>query len=385
MRCPGCPRAVDVPAAQTQPQPSAEPAANPGAEPDTATTADPVLICGEIRTRLLPASRPLSGAAAAELLALRTDERVRVSERPNHYAVSPDVLTGVDVRLPADLGPRVRAVGTLAARAVLTGGRVLQSSARFHCQATGPDRRQPWGHYLLRPGAVEPIGSLQAAASARSFLAGASRADGPDLGIGVVAERLPAALLRHRLLDQRPPFRAAQTRLRWAAWLAADGEGPSIESFTLAEDGLRTVALRVPPGTPPIVVAALCEDLALHDWLLTTLARMVDRAESRAAVGPTVVTLLRPAIEHLVHLWLPGARVDPGLDPVWATLERSPAFSRQWLILVQRVRDQLALHSLPMPPGSALPDPAGHPRPDTPDTTASRQRRRHPPRPSREL
>ncbi|OSC54853.1 hypothetical protein B5181_36735, partial [Streptomyces sp. 4F] len=57
-------------------------------------------------------------------------------------------------------GARVRAVGTVAARAALTEGRVLQTSARFHLPATGPDQRRPWGEYLVRPGVVEPLGKL---------------------------------------------------------------------------------------------------------------------------------------------------------------------------------------------------------------------------------
>lgn len=87
-----------------------------------ADIAAPVLACGEVRTCLLPAFQALDSRTAAQLLRLRADERVRVSERPNLYALSPDVLTGVDCPLPTANGARVRAVGTVAARAALTEG-----------------------------------------------------------------------------------------------------------------------------------------------------------------------------------------------------------------------------------------------------------------------
>src|SRR5262245_49860006 len=103
----------------------------------------PVLACGEVRTCLLPSFQALDGRAAAQLLRLRADELVRVSERPNLYALSPDVLTGVDCRLPTSNGAKVRAVGTVAARAALTEGRVLQATAYFSAPATGPDVRRP--------------------------------------------------------------------------------------------------------------------------------------------------------------------------------------------------------------------------------------------------
>jgi hypothetical protein len=139
----------------------------------------------------------------------------------------------------------------------------------------------------------------------------------------------------------------------------AEGDaGPSIERFTLAEDELRTVRLRVPPGTPCADLAGLCDDLALHDWLLTTLVGLLDgislgartapvRARPGAPDRPTVVRALRPAVDHLLHLWMPRARVARELVPLWDVLEERPGFTRQWQALVQRIRDQLTLHAIP--------------------------------------
>lgn len=323
-----------------------------------------VLACGEVRTSLLPALQALDSRAAAQLLGLRADERVLLSERPNLYGRSPDTLTGVDCPLPSANGARVRAVGTVAARAVLTEGRLLQSSAYFKVPATGPDHRRPWGHYLVRPGVVEPFGKLPHEAVAEGVLNGGRHG---DLDVGLIADGLHTRLLRHPLLDHRPPLRSRPTRLRWVALPAALGAGPSIERFTLAEDELRTVRLRVPEGTPSEEVAGLCDDLALHDWLLTTVVRILDGirlgagpgappARQRAGTGggageghPAVVRALRPAVDHLLHLWMPRARVAQDLALLWDALEERPGFTRQWQTLVQRIRDQLTLHAIPSP------------------------------------
>ncbi|MFE5209803.1 SCO2521 family protein [Streptomyces sp. NPDC056600] len=307
--------------------------------------AETVLLCGEVRTCLLPAHQALDIRAAAQLLRLRADERVLVSERPNLYARSPDALTGVDCPLPSANGAKVRAVGTVAARGALTEGRVLQTSARLSVTARGPDHRQPWGHYLVRPGLLEPFGRLPREAVAEGVLAGARRG---ELDVGLIADGLLTRLLRHPLLDQRPPFKSRPTRLRWTALTAGPGaDRPTIEALTLAEDELRTLTLRVPPGADPAEVAALCEDLALHDWLLTTLVRLLDGSRLGSADGTAVVRALRPAVDHLLHLWMPRARLDPAFAVLWDALEERPGFTRQWQALVRRIRDQLALHAIP--------------------------------------
>ncbi|MFD5630461.1 SCO2521 family protein [Streptomyces sp. NPDC127072] len=301
-----------------------------------------VLVCGEVRTGLLPTFEPLDVRAAEQLLRLRADELVVVSKRPNLYVLSPETLTGVDCLLPTSNGAKVRAVGTVTARAALTEGRLLQANAYFRAPASGPDERRPWGHYLVRPGVVEPLGKLPQEAVARGALAGSGRG---DLDLGLIAEGLLAKLLRHRLLNQRTPMKSQRTRLRWVALPAADGEGASIDRFTLAEDELRTVRLRVPESVEPAAVAGLCEDLALHDWLLTTVVRLLDGGRLGSSDETGTALVLRPAVDHLLHLWMPGARVDRALGLLWEVLEQEPGFSRQWQTLAQRIRDQLALQA----------------------------------------
>ncbi|MGW2515811.1 SCO2521 family protein [Streptomyces sp. NPDC001617] len=307
--------------------------------------ARPVLACGEVRTCLLPSFQALDGRAAAQLLRLRADEQVRVSERPNLYALSPEVLTGVDCRLPTSNGAKVRAVGTVAARATLTEGRLLQSTAYFSAPAAGPDVRRPWGHYLVRPGVVEPFGKLPEQPTTEGVLRGPGR---DELDLGAIAESLLTRLLRHPLLDRKVPFKSRRTQLRWVAHRIPEGERAELTRFTLAEDGLRTVRLRLPADTPVAAAAGLCEDLALHDWLLTTVVHMLDSSRLAAADGPAAVLALRPAVDHLLHLWMPHARVDRSLVHLWEVLEREPGFTRQWRNLVQRIRDQLAVQAIPL-------------------------------------
>jgi hypothetical protein len=307
------------------------------------TTSGPVLVCGEVRTCLLPTRDAVDERAAVQLLRLRADERVRVSRHPNRHAVSPDVLTGVDCRLPTATGARSRAVGTVTARAALTEGRVLQSTAYFSAPAAGPDRRRPWGYYLVRPGSLVPIGQLPEKSVTEAFLTGHQPG---ELDIGSMAESLLARISRqHRILDYDTPLTTADTSLRWTAAAAADAEEASL-LFTKADDGLRIVELRLPRGTAPAAAAGLCEDLALHDWLLTTVADKLDGLRVGSEDDRALLKVLRPIVDHLLHLWMPRARVDGTLHTAWDELEKNPGYSRQWHALAQRIRDQLFLQIL---------------------------------------
>ncbi|MFI1371077.1 SCO2521 family protein [Streptomyces longwoodensis] len=313
-----------------------------GAQESTPRPARPVLACGEVRTCLLPTRDAVDEGAAEALLRLRADERVRVSRRPNRCAVSPDVLTGVDCRLPTANGAKVRAIGTVAARAVLTEGRVLQSTAYFAAPADGPDSRRPWGYYLVRPGLLVPVGRLPAPAVAEGFLAGHRPG---ELDVGSVAESLLARISRAPLLDYDTPLNTPSTVLRWTARPAPADSEPSLR-FTVGEEGLRTVALRLPEGTPPAAVAGLCEDLALHDWLLTTVGDKLDGVRLGTDDQAAVRKVLGPLVDHLLHLWMPRARLERVLAGLWDALEEAPGFTRQWDALAQRIRDQLALRAL---------------------------------------
>jgi hypothetical protein len=144
--------------------------------------------------------------------------------------------------------------------------------------------------------------------------------------------------------------------LRWVA-IGVEEADPTIPAnpaeppvtFTIDGDLRRTLVIRVALADEPdraARIVALCEDIALHDWLLTTLLDQMERSRVGAADPSYVIGRLRPAIDHLLHLWMPAARIDPAVEPLWAGLERRPGFSRQWKASVEQVRDQVAVNSI---------------------------------------
>jgi hypothetical protein len=293
-----------------------------------------MLTVGEVRTGLLQNSQPVRSDVAAELLALLPGARVRTGTRPIQLAVSPDVLTGVDCRLATRTGARPRAVGTVQSRATLTGGRVLQGSSVTRLAPASADRRLPWSHYLSRPGVAEVVGRVDWPAVADGLLAAPA---GPDtLDLAAISDRVIDRVQRNTELDRRPPLRASRTTLRWVI----DRRPGSGTRFTVVNASLRTLRLTI-PEPDPVAVAALCEDIALHDWMLSTLSRLVE--DTRPGSGPEFVARLRPVVDHLLHLWLPGSRVAETLLPIWNGLEQHPGFTRQWNLLVNRLRDQIAV------------------------------------------
>ncbi|MEU8075717.1 SCO2521 family protein [Catellatospora citrea] len=308
----------------------------------TTTRQAAEVVIGEVHTALLQHSSAVSAATGAGLLALTAGERVRRSERPIAYAVSPPQLTGVDCDLPAAVGTGrrtrlapVRAVGTVTSRAVLTGGHVLQGSAYARVVADGERRRMPWSHYLARPGVLELIGKSGGLDVAGGHLHSTEPQTGL-LDLGAIGNRTIDTVQASRDIDRAAPFKSARTGLRWAA-----SEGGAFE-FRLVDDRHRTV--RLPRVVADAEAAAvLCEDIALHDWLLTTLLSLVGRAPAGRAGRRQVVERLAPALDYLLHLWMPAARVDAALAPVWRGLEQRPGLTRQWQTNVDRVRDQLAL------------------------------------------
>jgi hypothetical protein len=117
------------------------------------------------------------------------------------------------------------------------------------------------------------------------------------------------------------------------------------------------VRLRTPEPNPR-ALAEFCADLALHDWLLSTLLDIVDRAVGRTRPAPELISMLRPGIDNLVHAWMPAAHVSRSLDRIWPAFDLRSGFSLQWQKTVERIRDQLsaglieALGPLTEPPRS---------------------------------
>ncbi len=302
-----------------------------------------VLTVGEVHTGILRNSTSVSRALSTQALSLLLGERVRLFQRPIAYAVSPDILTGLDCRLPTSSGARVRGIGTAISHATITGGHVLQGSTYARVVKSEADRRLPWSHYLSRPGVVETVGKVGRDDLADGFTA--AKPSAVDLDLGAVSGRCMDAVQVSPGLDRTLPFRPQRTQLRWVAAAGGHGTADGPVRFTIQTGTLRTLRLGLGEHDVPTVVA-LCEDLALHDWLLTTLLELIER--SRLGAGPQVqvVTRLRPAIDYLLHLWMPAARVDRSVLPIWESLERRPGFTRQWEVSVNRIRDQIAVSAV---------------------------------------
>jgi hypothetical protein len=296
---------------------------------------------GEVHTGLLHHSAAVSPNTATRLLDVVLGERVRRSDRPNSYALSPDRLTGVDCFLPAASGSRIRGVGTAVSRAAITGGHVLQGSAFVQITRSTAARRLPWSYYLARPGVIETLGKAPAKHVADGFLDG-KPAPG-QLDLGAIGGRTMDTIQARRELDHRAAFRSSRTRLRWVV-TPADSASRSV-AFSTQNDTTRTVRLSGVTATLAEQVA-LCEDLALHDWLLTTLVALIERSRIGYGSRTDVLARLQPAIDYLLHLWMPAARIDQALLDVWQGVEHRPGFTRQWQINVDRVRDQLALGTM---------------------------------------
>jgi len=295
------------------------------------------LTIGEVHTGLLLTSAAVPVDTAVELLAIVPGGSVRTRQRPIRYAWSPEVLTGVDCSAPLADGGGVRIVGTPATRVSLTDGHIVQAGTYAIFRHDSAGRRRPWSHYLAQPGVLEVLGKASEESLSTGFLRGPSAPT--DLDLGGVNVRALASIQRSDYLDHTPPFRSRGTQLRWSAE-SSDGEQDI--AFTLSADGLRTVRLRAPEPDPR-ALADFCAHLALHDWLLSTLLDLVDRAVARSRPAAELIGILRPGIDHLVHAWMPAAHVSGTLDRIWQELDVRSGFSLQWQKTVERIRDQLSL------------------------------------------
>lgn len=295
------------------------------------------LTIGEVHTGLLLTSAAVPADTAAELLAIVPGLPVRTRQRPICYAWSPEQLTGVDCSALLAEQREVRVVGTPATRLSLTDGRIIQAGTHATLCHDRAGRRRPWAHYLAQPGVLEVLGKASEQSLAAGFLRGPVTPTALDLG--AVNVRALADVQRSELLDHSPPFRSRQTRLRWSA--ESSDERPEV-TFVLGADGLRTLRLRAEEPDPR-ALADFCADLALHDWLLSTLLDIVDRAVARARPPAELIGMLRPGIDHLVHAWMPAAHASRTLVGIWRELDLRSGFSLQWQKTVERIRDQMSV------------------------------------------
>ncbi|WP_330184213.1 SCO2521 family protein [Nocardia sp. NBC_01503] len=313
--------------------------------------SDPLVLLGEVRTGLLPASVALPPQEAAELLALLPGQRVLMRERPLALAISPSAAVGVDCQLATVSRSDSRAVGTVASHATLVGGRVAQSSSSVRVVRAADSNRRPWSHYLTQVGTVELIHRLgDDTAAAVDLTEGFLEASSATtLDLGSISERLLTQVRTDARLDRRPRLRTTATRLRWAARVAPrlDGavRGRTLFAFRLEDESTRSVRIMVPTVRDLAGVQRFCEDVAVHDWLLTTLDAALGDA-GRFGPHQDAVELLTPLLEQLVHLWMPGAHTPQRLRELWTRLESDPGFTRQWTAQIGQLRDRLAVATL---------------------------------------
>jgi hypothetical protein len=298
------------------------------------------LTIGEVHTGFLLTSAAVSADTATELLAILPGSSVHSRQRPVRYAWSPEILTGVDCSAPGANRREVRVVGTSTTRVALTDGQIIQASTHATLTHDHTGRRRPWAHYLAQPGVLEVLGTEAEDNLATGFLGG--QANAKTLDLSAINIRALAAIQRSHLLDQDPPFRTRRIRLRWSV---QDSESSPEIAFTLVDDSLRTVRLRT-EQTDPQTISDFCTDLALHDWLLSVLLELVERATARKRPAVEIIGLLRPGIDHLVHTWMPAAHANQALTEIWQEFDRNSAFSLQWQKTVERIRDQLSVGTI---------------------------------------
>lgn len=291
-----------------------------------------MLFVGEVHTGLLRGRAAAGTGEALRVADLVTGEAVVLSERPIAYVRSPAAPVGVDCAL-AGAG-RTRGVGTVLSRVTLTGGHLLQGSAYATLVPGSGGLRRPWSHYLARPGVIETLGRARWPETA------AALAEGGTLDLGGIAGRTLGRAQRALSDRGRSRLPAARTRLRWIA--EPTGDALAVR-FGLRRDDLRVLRLETAPEVTVEQVAAAGEDVAAHDWLLTTLIDEVGKASIGVLDRDAALRRLLPVIDYLLHLWMPGARGDGLAEQVWAALERRPGFSRQWETLVHRIRDQVSV------------------------------------------
>ncbi|WP_054815059.1 SCO2521 family protein [Nocardia arizonensis] len=312
-----------------------------GAQPRTPTPVSPTLAAfGEVGTALLPTATALRRSEVEELLEFHPGRRAHWRERPVSLGISATTAEGVDCVLAAPGHPAVRAIGTVALRALVIGGRVAQSSAQSFVTRAASDKRMPWSHYLTKDGVLEVITKVTEETGGRlseGFLAAQSSAQTLDLTS--ITDRLLVRIRMDERLGGEPPLKVGSTRLRWVARV---GAVPASQiAFRVHDDTRRTVLLLVPSEQDLAVAQRFCEDLAVHDWLLSAVASVIERADLAGPGSPASAEILAPFLQHLAHLWVPGVHSPRQLRAPWRQLQDDPDFTADWRRSIDHLRNRL--------------------------------------------
>ncbi|MFB7720525.1 MULTISPECIES: SCO2521 family protein [unclassified Nocardia] len=304
----------------------------------------PLAALGEIRTCLLPHSTALDGQGTEEFLALVPGASVSRRERPGPLAFSPPRAVGVDCHLSRGDAAKARIVGTVASTAVLVGGRLAQMSSHVTVVRAPQQQRRSWSHYVGRVGTVEVIGTLPDREGADQQLTDAYlAASGPGiLDIASVCARQLDELRKSPLLDQNPPLLAPITRLRWTARMGRE-RGTSVFFRVGDDERPRSVTVTVQHAEDLPAALRFCQDVAAHDWLLTVINAKVLAADGFGGGYDRQVEVLAPVLEHLAHLWMPGAHVPDSMRALWRNLQSDAGFSRQWDTKVAQLEHRIGV------------------------------------------
>ncbi|QSB06003.1 SCO2521 family protein [Natronoglycomyces albus] len=310
-----------------------------------------MITIGEIHSGLLHHSHGVTTDQASQLLTLVAGERARQWKRPIQHACSPTLLTGVDCLVPLapkneDLHARranghngsVRVIGTMNSRATITGGHLLQGSTYGSIKIGTKARRMPWSYYLSQPGKVESISQ----SDPQRLIGGLLRAQqGPKhLDTTALATHIFHEVQAHSLLDRESPLRTARTKLRWIAIPKRYAPEAAPVSLTLDSPTDRLLYF-VTDEPDSLALAHAAEDVAVHDWLLTTLLAELERAPFTNRNPEETLRMLQPVVDHLMHLWMPKARVNESLWFVWEALDKVPGFTRQWETLTRQIEGRV--------------------------------------------
>ncbi|MEU8894846.1 SCO2521 family protein [Nocardia sp. NPDC048505] len=313
-----------------------------GSQPRTPAPEGPLIEFGEVVTALLPNSTVMHRDSLNELLGLMSDLGIAWRERPIPLATSPDITEGVDCLLVTPRRSEMRAIGTVALRAVVYGGRVLQSSAQTRVVRAESDKRRPWEHYLDHHGVLEVVSKVTPTTSDELVAGFLSNDSMPDsLNLKAICDRLLGRIRMNKQLDQRVPLRTRPTRMRWAARIGRPGQPRLV--FKLGADRVRTVLISVRNEAELDQVPRFCEDLGVHDWLLTLGSAALADTDIAAPDQQQHIDVLAPTLTQLAHLWMPGAHTPTDLLDLWSSLQERPGFTREWHAIVDQLRDRLSL------------------------------------------
>ncbi len=301
---------------------------------------DVLAVFGEISSGLLPTAVALRRSEVEEILELAPGQRAHWRERPISLGVSASGAEGVDCQLAAPGHTSVRAIGTVAVRAVVVGGRVVQSSGQAIVVRSPSDQRMPWSHYLERDGVLEVVTKVNGDTGIRlseGFLAGQSA--GQSLDLTSITERLRRRIGMNTALGNDLPLRVRGTRLRWVA--RVDDVAVPRVSLRLHDDTRRTALIRVPSESELTAAQRFCEDLALHDWLLTAIAATIERADLAGPASAASTDILATFLQNLAHLWAPGAHTPEPMRKLWRQLQDEPDFTADWRRSIDHLRHRM--------------------------------------------